>query len=410
MFLRGWWGSGLLVSLSAACASATLTTGDPGAPTPRERDAARARLAHNVIVFMGDGMGPEQLATGRVARGSALRIDELAGPALAITDSLTTLRLGPDTLTATDSAASATWIATGEQVDNDVISQGAHGEPLESVLERCQQAGKATGLVTTSNFFDASPAAFGAHQASRTLYEAIAEQLLTETQPDVLMGNDTWLLPDDRAHIHELAATSGYTIVRDHAALTAWDPIAEPRLLGLFDTHFLPLALGGELFTMTPALERTEDSSDPTLAQMTARALARLAQDPEGFFLFVEDETFDQIGHRGPLEVTWANRALPAQVAGFDAAVSVALDWVAEHSSFDDTLVVVLADHETGGYHFDHTLGPESGDFSAYVGGTTGVHTRTPIAVYARGPGSDAIDRVASLGDAHRLLRGSLQP
>ena len=74
------------------------------------------------------------------------------------------------------------------------------------------------------------------------------------------------------------------------------------------------------------------------------------------------------------------------------------------------TLIVVLADHETGGYHFDHTVGPESGEFSAYSeadGVRTGVHTRTPVEVRALGPGSDSIGLIASHADTHRLLLGT---
>lgn len=162
---------------------------------------------------------------------------------------------------------------------------------------------------------------------------------------------------------------------------------------------------------MTPELERTPTSPDPTLALMTERALERLAQDADGFFLFVEDEIFDQMGHRGPAEVAWANNAYPLQVAGFDAAVAVAIDWVLAHSSFDETLIVVLSDHETGGYHFDHAVGPSSGDFSAWANNGAfryGFHTRTPIEVYALGPGSDSIQRVRRHADTYRLLTGRL--
>jgi alkaline phosphatase len=193
----------------------------------------------------------------------------------------------------------------------------------------------------------------------------------------------------------------------------AWDPIANPRLLGLFATDFVPVALAVEAYSMTPELERRADSPDPTLATMTARALDRLALDPDGFFLFAEDELLDEIGHRGPAEVAWANRAYPRQVAALDDALAVALDWVLQHSSFDETLLVVLADHETGGYHYDHELGPASGDFFAFsqdVAFRIGNHTRTPTAVYALGPGSDSIVDVHKHADTHSLLIGASLP
>jgi alkaline phosphatase len=379
------------------------------------RDAAtpaEPRLARNIIIFMGDGMGAEQLATGRHAKEGRLRLDVMAGPALARTDSLTTHFSGGPNAPPTDSAAAATVIATGRLVENDVLSLGPNGEKYETLLEVAKRLGKATGLVTTSTFFDASPAAFAAHQTSRSLYPEIVTEILGVTQPDLVMGAGAWFVDAQPASLRELIEQSGYTILRGAAELAAWDIETQPRILGLFDTNFVPAVAGAERFTMTPEMERSADSPDPTLSTMTRRAIDRLSKAPDGFFLFAEDEIFDQMSHRGPAEVEWANRALPRQAIAFDAAVAVALDWVVEHSSFDETLIVVLADHETGGYRFDHAVGPESGEFTSYwvaAGGLrVGEHTRTPIEVYALGPGSDAVPRITQHADTYRLLLGVL--
>lgn len=383
------------------------TDADPdGASDSADNDASHeerpARLPRNIILFMGDGMGAEQLATGRVAAGGRLRLDALAGPVLANTDSLTSIRVGGDDPPPTDSAAAATVIATGVLVENYVVSQDANGAPLETVLELCKRAGKATGLVTTSMFYDASPAAFASHQSARGKYAEIVRDMLTVSQPEVIMGSGAWVFDAPQDMQHEAAELAGYTVVRGVMELAAWDPLRQPRILGLFETNFRS-AQPGEGFLFTPALERTADAPDPTQATMTERALERLSQDPDGFFLFSEDETFDIIGHRGTGDLAWANRAYPLQAMAFDAAVAVAIDWVLAHSSFDETLIVVLADHETGGYHFDHAVGASSGSFSR-----PGVHTRTPIEVYALGPGSDSLDQVKSHADTHRLLIGTL--
>jgi alkaline phosphatase len=378
-------------------------TAQPDAGVPEPCDVEPPRLARNIIVIMGDGTGPEQLSTARYAKDGPLRIDELEGPALVNTDSLTTLEATEPDSYPTDSAAGASVIATGERVHNYVLSLDLMGNPLETVLEACKREGKATGLATTSFFFDASPAAFASHQSSRDLYDAIILEMLTETQPDVIMGSGS-LYFDDAAHgLHAVADQAGYVVLRGAPALMAWDPVQQPRMLGLFETDFMPLAEASEPFTMTPALERRPDSPDPTLATMTARALDRLASDEDGFFLFAEDELLDEMGHRGPAEVEWANRAYPFQAAALDDAVGVAIDWVHEHSSFSETLIVLLADHETGGYHYDHQLGPSSGTFSA-----AGNHTRTPTAVYARGPGSEALSTLHAHADTHALLIGAL--
>jgi alkaline phosphatase len=379
----------------------------PNADTPRP---GAPGLARNVIVFMGDGMGPEQLSTARFVR-PRLRSDELDGPGFVNTDSLTTLAASDPESEPTDSAAAATVIATGQRVENYVLSLSPAGEPLETVLEVCKRAGKATGLLTTSFFFDASPAAFAAHQTSRDLRELIVRQMLAETEPDVIMGNGAWLFDDPSLGLGELALAHQYVVLHGLAELMAWDPRARPRVLGLFETDFVPVVTASEPYSMTPALERRADSPDPTVAMMTARALERLADDPDGFFLFVEDELIDEMGHRGPAEVEWVNRAYPAQVAALDEALGVAIDWVRAHSSFEETLIVLLADHETGGYHYDHELGPSSGSFSAFSEGAefpVGNHTRTKTAVHAIGPGSAAVYGVREHADTHRLLLGQL--
>ena len=376
---------------------------DGALPSPRG-------LARNIIVFLGDGMGAEQLAAGRFVH-APLRLDALAGPALSTTDSLTTTRIGGDDPPATDSAAAATTFATGTAVENGVLSETADGEAVETVLEACKRAGKATGLITTSYFFDASPAAFAAHQPSRGLDHEIVKEMLTVTRPDVVMGAGEWVISGPANALQPMIEDAGYTILRGKNELAAWDPLIQPRILALFATDFVPVARAAELYTMTPELVRTANSPDPSLATMTQRAIERLSQDPDGFFLFAEDEIFDQMGHRGPAEVAWANEAYPAQVVGFDAAVGVAIDWVIANSSFEETLIVVFSDHETGGYRFDHAVGPSTGEFTAVTDRGAflyGFHTRTPIEVYARGPGSDAIDNVHNHADTHRLMLGRL--
>jgi alkaline phosphatase len=137
---------------------------------------------------------------------------------------------------------------------------------------------------------------------------------------------------------------------------------------------------------------------------MVERALDRLSRDPDGFVLFVEDEIFDLLGHGAAPDRAWISAAMPPQALAFDAAVGVAIDWTLRHSSFDETLIVVTADHETGGYVFDPVLGPASGELLA-----GGFHTRTPVEVRALGPGSEALPHVTGHVDTHALLLGILE-
>jgi alkaline phosphatase len=387
----------------------TLTSASNSTASNSEDDTKEGGLARNVIVFVGDGLGSQQLAAGRYL-ASNLRMDELAGPVFAHTDSLTTIEGSGDSGEATDSAAAATAMATGTLVSNGVVSLLPDGSPLMTIAERCRAAEKLTGLVTTAEFFDATPAAFFTHHTSRSEYLAIAQDLFERVRPEVIFGSGGWLVDIPENDLLADVSAAQYLVVRDGTQLQSFDPLATNRILGLFTTNFVGAAQASENFTMTPELERNANSPDPRLADMTSKALARLARGDHGFFLLVEDEIFDQIGHRAPAEVDWANRALGPQVLGFDAAIGVAIDWVKANSSFEDTLIVVLADHETGGYQFDATKGPASGVFTSYSEGAdfpTGLHTRRPIEVRASGPGAGALAKVTHIRDVHHVLLGA---
>jgi alkaline phosphatase len=134
---------------------------------------------------------------------------------------------------------------------------------------------------------------------------------------------------------------------------------------------------------------------------MVAKALSRLERDPNGFFLLVENEHIDEMGHRASSHAAESIAGVPLETRALDDAVGVVLDWVEASSSFDETLVVVVADHETGGARYD----AQTGDFRFT---NPGSHTRAPVAVYARGPGAGVLERVCSVADLFLLLSGRL--
>jgi len=251
-----------------------------------------------VILFVGDGLGTGHIAAARAYAGRPLSFEGWAVTTRVATHSANSL--------VTDSAAAGTALATGRKVANGVVSLALPGDGAapETLLEQARRQGKKTGLVTTSYLTDATPAAFGAHAATRFDFAAIASNYLENTRPDVLLGGGGY----------GLAATScvmaGYTVVTSRDKLLNFGGGVDTRLAGLFGEAPLPFEWDG-----TGGL--------PHLSEMTRMALRVLDANPDGFFLMVESGSsitqvtstiFPTVGEMLELEnavneaVTWARR------------------------------------------------------------------------------------------------------
>ncbi|MEM9494036.1 MAG: alkaline phosphatase, partial [Myxococcota bacterium] len=235
----------------------------------------------------------------------------------------------------------------------------------------------------------------------------IVDQLLAAA-PDVVLGGalDLFAFPDKGgdspgAQNRAAAAAAGYHIVNDAAELAAWDPALEPQLLGLFQSSYESINPDLWQFGTTPITTRDASSSDPRLRDMVSRALDRLGSHPDGFFLLIENEHIDTFGHLSLFEPDLVRQAAPAEVVELSAAVQRVLDWVAESSSFDDTLIVVTADNECGNYSL------MGSDLDQAIYGSI-AHTRTPVPVWAAGPGSERLDGLCRGADIFSLLTGQL--
>ena len=303
----------------------------------------------NVILFIGDGMGPVHVEAASLYLGRPLVFETFPH-----TSSMTT----HSTSKVTDSAAAATAIATGERVDNEVVSVDLPGDgrELPTVLENWQAQGKATGLVTTSHITDASPAAFAAHEADRDNEDAIALDYFLDTRPNVLLGGGA-----DGAS-GTLALGAGYTVVIDAAEMQTLDTDGVTHLSGQFgEGKMRPINHGREPL--------------PSLAQMTETALDVLDNDPDGFFLMVEQEGTDSYSHGNNLEL------MVDALIELEEAVNTALDWADDHG---DTMIIVTADHETGGLQIDQDNG--AGELPDVSWEAESRHTDAEVPIYARGP------------------------
>ncbi len=227
----------------------------------------------------------------------------------------------------------------------------ASWKPCWSIIKA---RGKSTGLVTTTTMTHATPACFGAHEPSRQMFEQIADDYWLQTQPNVLFGGGA-----EGMTIEEFE-NAGYTVVTDYAGLQALDTENVSMVSGQFGSGYLPYEYDG--------LE-----SLPHLSEMTATALSILDNEPNGFFLMVEGGRIDHAGHGHDIQRN------VLETVEFDNTVQAAMDWAAGRT---DTLILVSADHETGGL-----IVLENNGLGALptVAWSSDTHTGANVPVYAWG-------------------------
>ena len=335
---------------------------------------AQAEPKH-VIFLIGDGMGFEQVkAAGMYANGQA---GTLSFELFPYNGQLTTYAADA---AVPDSAAAGTAMATGVKVNYGVISMAypGDGSELETLLEYYKARGKSTGLVTTSRWFDATPAAFGAHESSRYNYEGIANDYWHQTRPNVVLGGYY------NEGVAAASASAGYTVVTDRAAMQALDTETESMVFGQFGNDNLPYEYDGL-------------GSLPHLSEMTTTALSILDNEPNGFFLMVEGGRIDHACHSNDIQ-----RAVPETVE-FDNTVQGAIDWAAGRT---DTLILVCADHETGGLT---VLANNGAGVLPTVTWGTGTHTGANVPVYAWRVNAEMISGVMDNTGMFGVVTGRLQ-
>ena len=277
-----------------------------------------------VILFIGDGAGASYWTA------AAFSQDHLAVEQLPV-GGLVDTRASDSKIT--DSAASATAYSAGVMTYNGAIGVDPDSNSVQTVLEIAQGRGMATGLVATSSITHATPAAFASHVPNRGWAFEIARQLAAAELDVILAGGrryfDPALRPDSLDLLSDLKARSTY--VETAAELASLQTSRVTSLVGFFADDHMP----------------AEPQRSPTLPAMTSAALEVLDHDPDGFFLMVEGSQPDWRAHdNDPLS------AIVAEMLDLDRAVGVALEYQAEHP---ETLIVVTADHETGGLAIQQT-------------------------------------------------------
>jgi alkaline phosphatase len=353
--------------------------------------------AKNVIVMVADGMGLATVTAARLHKfgpgGGRLAFEEL--PVIGYQSTY-----AADSIITDSAAAASAWACGRKFANGEICFHRRDGSYPPSLLEIARSLGKATGLVATSNITHATPAAFGAHVASRHCETEIARQYISTTRVDVLLGGGRRKFeptePDacgTEGDILKEAAASGYALVFSLPELKAALPAAT-RVLGLF-------AAGG----LAPENRRPEGNHEPRLSEMTAAALLVLEKNAHGFFLLVEGSQIDWAGHKRDLEF------MIGETLAFDEAVRTVRNWMAMQPQREaETLLVVLSDHETGGFA---VTGPsrrlvKRGEM-VEAGWATTDHTGTDTMLWSHGPGSQSLGRALDNTDLYEVLRSSMK-
>ena len=294
----------------------------------------------NVILLIGDGMGPGLVTAAGIRSGEPTHMERMSVTGLLRTAIADTLPL--------DSAAGGTALATGVSVPNGRVSTDADGAILPTILEKAQAAGKATGLVTSGSLVQVPAACFAAHVPNRSAKKEIAAQLL-DSRLDLLLGGG-------RKHFPK---TEGWRLLD---GIEQVGTLARGRTLGFFER---------------PEVDQpAEPGSYLTTSSLVQGALNFLAPAKKGFFLVVVHDQIDQAGHKQLPE------AGLQQVLELDAAVGLCRRFAQESK---DTLVVVSADHDTGNLTLESGVPSQRQVKFSY---STSRHTGNPVPVYAEGPGS----------------------
>ena len=289
-------------------------SGNDGGQTPSGPIVLEATEVKNVILFIGDGMGPEQVKFGEIMKESKLSFQNFPYSTTVDTDSLDSL----GNYTTTDSAAAATALATGVSTINGRVGIGPTTEaPLETIMDVAQALGKSTGVITTEGLNGATPMGFSSHALNRNLERNLLEEAAKNSGINFFASDAT----DDL----NCFTKAGYSVI---AGLDMYEAVKEDEKI--------------YCNMMIRAGVNEDNEIYETFHETVNTALDFLSQDKDGFMLMAEGAHIDHGGHNNSIDY------MVEELLAFDQGVQAALEWARGRT---DTVVIVTADHETGDLH-----------------------------------------------------------
>jgi alkaline phosphatase len=332
---------------------------------------AQKKVKHpkNIILMVGDGMGVAQIYAGMTGNYGHLNLEQF--PVVGFHKNQASNNF------VTDSAAGATAFSCGVKTYNGAIGVDANGNPVPTILEIAEENGLATGLVATCSITHATPASFISHQASRSLDENIAMDFLN-TDIDVFIGGGRKFFANrtDGLNLIDSLKNRNYQIA---------NTIAEVQ-----QTKSGKLAA----FLAEEQQAKFSEGRGDELVKSTEVALNLLNTNKKGMFLMIEGSQIDWGGHANDTQY------IVDEMIDFDNAIGKVLEFAKKDKN---TLVIITADHETGGFSINKgstETGMVEGKF------TTGSHTGVMIPVFAYGPGSEAFGGIYENNEIfHKMMK-----
>lgn len=359
--------------------------------------AAVERKAKNIILLIGDGMSASQVSSYRLLKGgpnARLAVDKFPISGIVLTHS--------EDAIVTDSASSATAYSTGIKTNNTFLGLDKDKNVLENLTEKIHGYGFVSSLIATSEVTHATPAAFAAHIDLRWKTDEISAQMMDSNVVTILGGGRHFFLTEEMGGKREDGRDLLQEVENSHVLLTHkdqlndFDQTTSGKVVGLFaDEHLRDL-------------EKPENhSTEPSLSEMLNFAIKRsetfMDNGCKGSFIMVEGSQVDWAGHSNDINY------LKREMQDLEEAVELAVDYANKNQ---DTLVIVTADHETGGLLIepasaaDYTGNEVKFSFNTAIG--RGSHTGVPVPVYAYGPGSENFTGTLDNTDVYRAMIAAL--
>lgn len=362
----------LFIFLSIVClTSCSVQVQTNETHTSKSTSFSEPQNPKNIIFMVGDGMGLSQITAGML-RNESLNLERIKHIGLSKTRSAKEL--------ITDSAAGATAFSIGEKTYNGAIGVDVNKMPKETILETLANQGYSTGIIATCNITHATPASFFAHQPQRKMYFDIAEDLVQAPVSAFIAGGKVHFTREENEELPSIMSA----LENNYSMVNGLQQFKNTKgKVGYFYSSDHPESV----------LKGREDILPQSIQPMINHLQS---ETDKGFFMLVEGSQIDWGGHANDSEY------IITEMIDFDKAIGKVLDFAEKDGN---TLVVITADHETGGYALNSK---ENNYVHIEETFTTGGHTGVMVPVFAYGPGAEQFQGIYDNHQIYHKIRKAL--